>query len=409
MNTETTRPPVSPRWGRTTKFLLSLILVVLLGTLLVRFQALLAPLAFAFILAYLFNPLVVWLMARTRWGWGLTVSLVYLVLVIVLLGLMVAAGIAIEQQAVGLYRAVVEVLPNLPARLESLTQYPIQIGTLVLDLSRPLVFGPFSLDFSAADLQPLYDQLLATIRPVLSQTGTFLGSLASSTAALLGWLIFVLAVAYYLQHDLQKIVPSIERFVPAGYAYDVRRLADELGPIWNAFLRGQIILALVMGLVVGVTMFVLGVRYAPVLGLLAGLLEFVPIIGPLIAGTVAVLVDLFQPSTWLGLTPVYFALVIVGPSILLQQLENNLLVPRILGGSLDLHPVVILVGAVIGASLAGIVGLLLSAPTIATLRLFGRYVYRKMFDLDPWARSAPPAPPALPPPRALPRPKRRKK
>jgi len=222
----------------------------------------------------------------------------------------------------------------------------------------------------------------------------------------------VLAVAYYLQHDLKKIVPSIERFVPAGYASDVRRLADELGPIWNAFLRGQIILALVMGLVVGLTMFVLGVGYAPVLGLLAGLLEFVPIVGPLIAGTVAVLVALFQAGNWLGLPPLYFALVIVAASILLQQLENNLLVPRIIGGSLNLHPVVILIGAVIGASLAGIVGLLLSAPTIATVRLFGRYAYRKMFDLDPWGDVGPaaaPAPPALRPPRALPRPRQKKK
>ena len=77
-------------------------------------------------------------------------------------------------------------------------------------------------------------------------------------------------------------------------------------------------------------------------------------------------------------------------AILLQQLENNFLVPRILGGTLNLNPVIILVGAIVAADLAGIVGLLLSAPVLATLRLFGRYVYRKLFDLDPW--DDPPAP-----------------
>jgi hypothetical protein len=168
-----------------------------------------------------------------------------------------------------------------------------------------------------------------------------------------------------------------------------------LGPIWNAFLRGQITLGIVMGLVVGITMAVLNVRYPVVLGLLAGLLEFVPVIGPLIAGTVAVLVALFQPSNWYGLDPVPFALIVLVASILLQQVENNFLVPRILGGSLNLHPVVILVGALVAANLAGVIGLLLSAPILATLRLFGQYVYRKMFDLDPWPeRPARPRAPA---------------
>jgi predicted PurR-regulated permease PerM len=169
----------------------------------------------------------------------------------------------------------------------------------------------------------------------------------------------------------------------------MHRLAQELGPIWNAFLRGQVILALVMGLVVGITMAVLGVRYAPVLGLLAGLLEFIPIVGPIIAGGVAVLVALFQPTNWLGWSPIYFALLILGVQVLLQQLENNFLVPRIIGGSLNLHPIIILVGAIVGANLAGITGLLLSAPVIASLRLFGGYIYRKMFDLDPWPNPPP--------------------
>jgi hypothetical protein len=105
-------------------------------------------------------------------------------------------------------------------------------------------------------------------------------------------------------------------------------------------------------------------------------------------------VALFQESNYLGLNPLTFAIVVLIASVLLQQIENNFLVPRILGGSLNLHPIVILVGALIAANLAGIVGLLLSAPIMATLRLFGQYVYRKMFDLDPWPeRPVRPRPP----------------
>jgi predicted PurR-regulated permease PerM len=392
---ESPPPPASPRWGPLTKFLAGLVLVTLAGWLLARFQQLIPPLGLAFILAYLLNPAVEWLATRTRLKWGLAVTLVYVALVLLLVAALTVAGIAIGQQIKGLYDTVVEILPNLPARLQDLLSQPVRFGPFTLDFSRPIAIGPFVLDFSTFDLQPLYDQLLSAIQPALRQTGALVGSLASGTANALGWFLFTLIISYYVLIDSKNILPAIERIVPDEYDNDVRRLARELGPIWNAFLRGQVTLALVMGLVVGVTLAALGVRYALVLGLLAGALEFIPIFGPFIAGAVAVLVALFQPDNWMNLPPVYFALLILGVQILLQQLENNFLVPRIIGGSLNLHPVVVLVGALVGASLAGLTGLMLSAPVIATLRLFGRYVYCKMLDLDPWPEP-PPAPPSPP-------------
>jgi predicted PurR-regulated permease PerM len=390
----------SPRWGALTKFLVALVVLVLLGALLSRFQQLIPPLGLAFILAYLLTPVVEWVAARTGWKWGVAVTVVFLALVLLLVTLLTVAGIALVQEITGLYTVVAEILPALPERVQTILSEPIRIGAYTFDPTQPFTigpFGPFVIDLSQLDLQPIYDQLLAIIQPALQQTGTLVGSLASGTANALGWFLFILIVSYYWLHDLKNLLPSIEQILPEGYAPDVRRLTQELGPIWNAFLRGQVTLALVMGLVVGITMAVLGVRYAPVLGLLAGLLEFIPIVGPIIAGGVAVLVALFQPTNWLGWSPIYFALLILGVQILLQQLENNFLVPRIIGGSLNLHPIIILVGAIIGANLAGITGLLLSAPVIASLRLFGGYVYRKMFDLDPWPNPPPQPQPPKPP------------
>jgi len=389
-------PPESPRWSALTKFLFSLVFVVLAGFLLVRFREMVAPLVLSFALAYLLNPLIEQLTARTRLSWGGAVVVVYLVLVLLLIGGLAVAGIAIGQQINGFYEVVVEILPNLDERLADLLSHPIQLGPFTIDPSQPIGFGPFVINLSDIDLVPLYDQLLTAIQPAISQGGTFVGALASETASVLGWILFILIISYYLLHDLKNLVPSIEQIVPQGYAHDVRRLAQELGPIWNAFFRGQVTLGIVMGVVVAGTMGLLGVRYAPVLGLLAGVLEFIPVIGPLIAGVIAVLVALFQPSNWLGLSPLYFALLVAGAQVILSQIENNFLVPRIIGGSLNLHPIIILIGAVAAANLAGIVGLLLSAPTIATLRLFGRYIYRKMFDVDPWPE---PPPQPTPPPR----------
>jgi predicted PurR-regulated permease PerM len=390
-------PAPSPRWGIMTKFLVSMVLVVLLGAVLVRFQQMIAPLVLSVILAYLLRPVVYTLTQRTRLSWRAASALVYLVLLVVIVTLLTVTGIALAQQVQGLYNAVVDIAADPVGRLEAILSEPITLGPFTIDLSRPFTigpFGPFQLDIRSGDWAPILQQVFDAIQPALSRTGTFITNLASGTASTLGWILFILVISYYLLNDLSNIGLSIERIVPDEYEYDVKRLLSELGPIWNAFLRGQITLGLVMGLVVGITMWVLGVRYAVVLGLLAGVLEFVPIIGPLIAGGAAVIVALFQDSNYLGLNPLTFAIVVLIASVLLQQIENNFLVPRILGGSLNLHPIVILVGALIAANLAGIIGLLLSAPVMATLRLFGQYVYRKMFDLDPWPdRPVRPRPP----------------
>ena len=392
-------PPISPRWSVFTKFLISLVLIVVVGALLVRFQEMITPLVVSVIVTYLLRPLVERVVANTGLKWGAAAALVYVILLVVVITLLTVAGIALVQQIQGLYGAIVTITENLPEQLPTLINQPIRLGPIVLDVSRPFFIGPFGpfgpLDFSAQGWAPIYEQAVAAIQPALSRTGVVIGGLASSTASTLGWLLFILVISFYLLNDLRNITVSIEKLVPGGYEYDVQRLVTALGPIWNAFLRGQITLGIVMGLATWFVMWVLGVRYSVVLGLLAGVLEFVPVIGPFIAGLVAVLVALFQPENAWGFSPLTHALVVLVAAIILQQVENNVLVPRILGGSLGLHPVIILVGAVVAANLAGIIGLLLSAPILATLRLIGGYIYRKLFDQDPWPD--PPVTPRAPP------------
>jgi predicted PurR-regulated permease PerM len=104
----------------------------------------------------------------------------------------------------------------------------------------------------------------------------------------------------------------------------------------------------------------------------------------LIAGGTAALVALFQPTNWLGLSPLAHALIVIIVQILVDQSLDLLVQPRVMGTTLNLHPVFLLVGAIVAASLAGMIGLLLSAPAIATMMLISRYIYRKMADLSPW-------------------------
>jgi predicted PurR-regulated permease PerM len=339
---------------------------------------------------YLLRPVVAGMVARTYLSWHAAVAVLYLAVIILLAGLLTAAGIAIIQQAQGLLGLVTQIASSdLPNQLQHLFSAPFSFGPFVFDLSRPFSIGPFRFDVSHTNWQPVLTQMLAGVQPALSQTGTVLGDLATRTVEGLGWMLFILIISFYLLFDSHRLAGSFTSVVPPHYTYDARRLLGALLPIWNAFLRGQITLAIIMGSLIGITMTLLGVRYGVVLGLLGGLLQFIPIVGPLIYGSTAVTIVLFQPGSWLGLTPVAHALIVLADVIVLQEISDNILVPRILGSSLHLHPVAILVFALIAANLAGLVGLLLSAPTLATLRLFGHYIYCKLFDLDPWPEPPP--------------------
>ena len=383
----------SPRWGPFTKFLVSLVLVVLAGAVLVRFERMIAPLVLAVIVTYLLRPVVAGMVAHTRLSWHGAVGILYLAIVILLISLLTLVGIAVLQQTQSLIVTVTQIAADLPAQLQHLLSSPVAIGPFLIDLSRPFAIGPFQFDLSHTNWQPLYNQVLQAVQPALSQTGTVISGLATQTAETLAWMLFILIISFYLLFDSHRLVRSVAGIVPPNYTYDAQRLVGSLLPIWNAFLRGQITLALIMGFLIGVTMTILGVRYSLVLGLLGGILQFIPIIGPLIYGGTAVVIVLFQPGAWLGLSPLVHAAIVLADVVVVQEISDNILVPRILGGSLHLHPVAILVGAIIAANLAGIVGLLLSAPTLATLRLFGHYFYCKMFDLNPW-----PDPPPIPHP-----------
>ncbi|MES4787295.1 MAG: hypothetical protein C4294_17435, partial [Nitrospiraceae bacterium] len=204
--------------------------------------------------------------------------------------------------------------------------------------------------------------------------------LALGAASSLFSLIFVLVMSFYLIKDTDQIGRNVRASAPAGYEVDVQRIIADLNEIWSSFLRGQVILALIIGVVTTVALLILGVRSALLLGLLAGVLEVVPTVGPIIAMIPAVLIALFQGSMHWPIDNTVFALIVVGAYSLIQQLENHLIVPDVLGRSVNLLPVVILFGALAGASLAGILGIFLAAPVLATARVALQFVLRKLLE-----------------------------
>lgn len=377
----------SEPWGTATKLLVALIALILIGALLVRFQSIIPPLVVAGIVTYLMLPIVRWLHLRARVSWSLATNLFYLILLIQLIAALAAAGLAVVQQLQGLFLTVQDFLLSLPEQITTLSR-------------QTFLIGPWHIDLAKYDLTPLVDQILATVQPVLGRVSGLLTTLATGAVETLAKIVLVLAVSYFLTLDFERLRTSWSGLSVPGAEEDLSRLRVALTRIWHSFLRGQLLIVLVTGVLMAALMTALGVRFSLGLGLLGGLSKFVPIIGPTTAGAIAALVALFQPSNWFGLSPLSHAVLIVIGIVVLDQAIDNILLPRIMGSSLNLHPVLIILGAIVGASLAGVIGLLLSAPATATLVLLGRFTYRKLVDLSPWDPPIDAAPPR-PVPRIL--------
>ena len=355
-------------WTRTTKQLILFGSIVAFYLLISRVTNILAPLIITVILAYILSPIADYISTRLRLNRTLSVVIIYLVLV----ALIIIFPALLVQPLIDQIQGFIEDLPDL---IQEFGEF----------IEQPLVIGDFTLD-----LQDVYDQTSSSVEGLLSSLGTQTISLLSDAASLLFWLVFVLVASFYLVKDWASVTRWVEEATPPAYRDDVRQLKMQIGAVWNAFLRGQLILCVVMGLVVGTTMALIGLPSAWLIGLLFGTLEFIPNLGPTIASVPTVVIAFLEGSTILGLSNTWFAILVLGVNTVLQQLENHFLVPRIMGQSLHLHPVVVLVAAIIGANIAGVLGILLAAPVVATLRVLAEYTYYRLLDMPPFPQQSPP-------------------
>lgn len=364
-----TRAANSPGWQPGTRLAVGVLMIILLSLLLYRLRQLLAPVILALLLAYILYPIVRRLEKRLGSRRGLAVGLAYVVILLLLGGTTTGIGIAFSRGLASLGEFLEkEVSRGLPEFVDGLVDLQFAVGPWVVNLT---------------SIEYLAESLTSAITPLLSQTGSLLTGLAGATATLVGNALILLVVGFYVLLYFERIQDWLISLVPAPYQSDARTLMSDTGKIWQAFLRGQLLLALVVGVATAVVMAILGVRFALGIGLIAGVLEFIPIFGPLVTGIISVLVALFQGSNHWGLIPFVFALVVAGASLVIQQIENNILVPRIIGHSLDLNPLVVILALLAAGSLAGVVGLLLAAPAVATLKLIFGYLYWKTVGVQP--------------------------
>jgi predicted PurR-regulated permease PerM len=364
----------SPTWDRSVKLLVAVVTMVLVVAVAFRFTDLILRIVAAGIIAYVLTPLINLVADRTPLKRGTAIIFTYFVVAILLLAAIVTLGVNTFKQISNLINSVPELLANIVDWLS--TTDVVGIGPIQLDVAA--IWG-------AIDWELIGDQLIDTVVPVVNQGGRTVVVILSSTVGVLTVILFTFIVSIYLAFEMGRLGGYISRGVyQPGIRRDTDRILSKFDQIWRAYLRGQIVLAFVIFLAVWLSLSLLGVQNAFGLGVLSGLLEFLPVIGPLVGTVAAATVAFFQPANYLGLDPVVYTLIVIGVMILIQQIENNLLVPRIVGGALNLHPLVIIIGVFMGAALAGLIGAILAAPVLATGKLLGTYAWRKMFDLPPF-------------------------
>lgn len=366
----------SPPWGSTTKLVVALSLVALLAGLVISFRNIVGPLLLSFVLSYLLYPAADKLRKLFRISWQLSVNLIYLVAVILIISLLFWGTIILVEQIQSLITFLEGWIGTIPAWLEqvALTHYR---------------FGPFELNFAELDIDGLVAELLNTIRPMFSQVGVIVGTAAQRIAITLGWVLFILLISFFILSETHGVPERFINIRIARYQHDIQRLGTELARIWNAFLRGQLTIILLTLIIYSIFLGIFGVRYFYGLAMLAGLARFIPYVGPAIAWSAFGLVTYFQGFNPFGLTPLAYAAIVVGVSLLLDSLMDNFVVPRLMGNALKIHPAAVMVAALVGASLLGVIGIILAAPVLATARLFTGYALHKLSDEDPWPDEKP--------------------
>jgi len=363
-----------PAWSSQTKILVVLVILAGLVYLATRFSVAITPLVLGCILAFILAPAVRLLQRRLHMRRWLAILVMYLVLLLAIAGILMI------------------LIPMLVTQIKRI-DFDLQEN---LATARTLLSGQATILGVTVDLHSIYVGLAGTlqglIQPAVGRTLDFVARFLSS----LVWVILTFVISFYLVKDSHALNSWLEGLAPPGYKDDFIRLRDEINVIWSAFFRSQLLLASVVAVIQTSICLLLGLRFGLLLGLLAGLLEFVPSFGHSLWFVLAGLDAFLGGSMWLPLQHWVVLLILAGTDVIFAQFDMNYLNPRIVGRRIRLAPLVVILGILAGAAIAGVLGVLLASPTIASLRVIGRYVYALLFNLEPFPENTSPL--ALPAP-----------
>ncbi len=380
-------------WSRPTKYVVSVALAILGLYLFYLFsRSVLTLLILAALIAFLVRPAIRLLHRRLRLPYGPAVLLTYLgvVILIILAPLFLIPPIVDAIQFVSQldYKGFVErTYAWLNETLIGIRDQELPLAALDDYIDRSIDTILNSLGNASVSMSPeppsvssIVESLGSAVTVTFGVAAGLVGSVFSSVVLF----IFMILSSIYMSLGAPRYRMQFMRLIPPAHQPEITILLNRLGHIWVAFFRGQFSLMIIIGVVTWLGLTLLGVPGAVSLGIIAGLLEVIPNLGPIVAAIPAVIVALLQGSTTLPISNLAFALLIILFYWLIQNLENSIIVPKVLGEAVDLPPLVVMSGVLVAASVGGIVGALLATPIIASGRELVQYAYRKILGDDPF-------------------------
>ncbi len=343
------------------EFLLNLILFSGIIWLIYTYRVLLGPLVISGLISYLLYPGVTWLSKRTQIDRRRIVPLVYIIFLVLLVLAMIYLVPVIVSQA--------SLLAN------QLAKFPEQAEILQNNLQRFLGFN--------LPTESFFEEFETDMAKMLKPDQIFRIIRGASTNIV--WVIIIFITSFHVLRDWIALREWLFGFSPKELEADLRRLHQEIKLVWQTYLRGQLVIMLILGILSGVGAAILGVPGALILGFLAGTLALIPSLGPATATGVAAIVAWNQGSTYLDISNMAVMLIVIAIFQGIQLFEGFWLTPRVMGRRLNLHPGLILVAIVSTLFTLGALMALIIIPILGSLELIFRYVKRKRAGLEPWS------------------------
>jgi predicted PurR-regulated permease PerM len=336
-----------------------------IGVLLWMARDAVRPFIVGLLLVYLLDPPVRWLAARGVRR-SLAILVVYVIAVLVIVEFM-------NLTLTPLINEIVRLLQDLPGLAQQLQAQTDRLAEFYDRLAIPDAVRRWLDSMIASITQggpgggPAFDP--TDLLPVLTGVTSIVGGLFA-------YVILPVWVFYVLK-DRVALTKQFDRSLPVAWRFDVWAVLRIVRRVFGQWIRGQLVLGVTVGLFTFIGLLILSTfvdpvfgRYAILLSVTAGILELLPIIGPIISAVPAVLL-----AATAGLEPVIAALVLY---TLVQQVENNVFVPKIQGDAIELHPALVMFAIVVGGSLAGLLGAILALPFAAAVRDVIRYLFRRL-------------------------------
>lgn len=382
---------MTTQWREPTRYIVSIGIALFFLFLIYISQSVLVLLLIATLIAMLVRPIIKFLIRKARFPKLAAVTLVYLLVAILIIlaplilvpPIVNAVNSLLEIDWISVIESVLEWL-DVSLRDLKATNFLIPGMNTAVDSIVESTLGAIdnaSL-FEFPELDPV--STISSISQAFASGFGIAVSVVGTVISALTSLAFIIFFSIYISMDAENIYRSLTAVVPEAYRQEAKTLFTRLMRAWNAFFRGEIVLMFSIFLIVWIGNLILGTPNAFLLGVIAGFLELIPGIGPAIALIPAVLLALIQGSSNFDITNFVFAIIVLIFYLSVQAFENNFIVPRVMGSGLKLHPLVVIMGVLVGAANWGILGALLASPVIATGKEILTYLYRKILRVDPF-------------------------